>query len=97
MVKRYTLAPIFCSVAIIVSWTLVMTFSSFVSNPLPIASSQVGTSQQQPNINATSLYDTGKMILPSNVKHLVQMKDIMDQVKKTNPGLFLSLLFHKML
>jgi hypothetical protein len=25
----------------------------------------------QPNINATSVYDTGHMVLPDNVKHLV--------------------------
>lgn len=35
-----------------------------------MASAQVGT-MQLPNINATNLYETGQMILPSNVKHLV--------------------------
>jgi plastocyanin len=38
------------------------------------AAAQITTAQQQqqqPNINATSIFDTGQMILPSNVKHLV--------------------------
>ncbi|HET6799196.1 MAG TPA: hypothetical protein VFH25_01420 [Nitrososphaeraceae archaeon] len=55
---------VFSSVTIIIAYMFLL----FVLNSLPVASAQAGTTQQ-PNINATNLYETGQMILPSNVKH----------------------------
>ena len=46
-----------------------MILSPSTSNPLTIAFAQAGANP--PTISATSLFDTGKMILPNNVKHLV--------------------------
>jgi plastocyanin len=50
---------------------LVLTVSLFVLSHSPVASAQVASSQQQSNINATTLFDTGQMILPGNVNHLM--------------------------
>jgi plastocyanin len=36
-----------------------------------IAYSGIATAQNQPNLNATSVYDSGEMVLGNNVKHLV--------------------------
>jgi hypothetical protein len=36
-----------------------------------MATAQMEPSQQQPNIDATSIFDTGQMIVPDNVKHVV--------------------------
>lgn len=43
--------------------------SSVAFNPLDTTFAQ--TDDNQPNINATSVYDTGQMILGNNIKHLV--------------------------
>jgi plastocyanin len=70
MIKGYPLTQLFYSVSVVIACTLVIIFSSFAFNPLILAFAQLGTSQQ-PDINATSLFDTGQMILPNNVKHLI--------------------------
>jgi hypothetical protein len=70
MIKGYSLTPLFYSVVIIVAFTFIITLCSFASNPQAAAFAQIGVSQQ-PNINATSLFETGQMALPNNVKHLV--------------------------
>jgi plastocyanin len=62
------LNPILCSITIVIVCSSVMP-SSFTLNPLITAIAQTG--ERQPNINATSVFDTGQMILPNNVKHLV--------------------------
>jgi hypothetical protein len=55
--------------------------------------------QTQPNSNATSVYDSGRMILGNNVKHLVVVipnEGHHGQEKKMNQGLLPNPLFHKM-
>ena len=55
--------------------------------------------QTQPSLNATSIYDSGQMILGNNVKHLVI---VIPNEGHHGPGeamkldLLLSLFFHKM-
>ena len=75
MTKGSLLSPVFYGVAIIIACALVMMVSSLTPDRLPGALAQVSTSQQQlqqqQNINATSLFDTGQMILPDTAKHLV--------------------------
>ena len=63
----------FSSMAVTITCVLVVTFYSFASNPTILASTpdMTPSQQQQPSINATSLFDTGQMIVPANVKHLV--------------------------
>ena len=53
--------------ASLIACTYVITISLFASNPQPVAQ----TNQQQPSTIASSLFDTGQMIVPDNVKHLV--------------------------
>ena len=48
---------------------LLLSFSSFALNPIKSVYTQ--SENNQPSINATSLFDTGQMILPKGVKHLV--------------------------
>jgi hypothetical protein len=72
--------------------------SSTTFNPLNTVFAQVANNQ--PNINATSVFHTGQMILPGNVKHLVIL---IPNEGHHGPGeedeldLLLSLLFRKML
>ena len=49
--------------------TLILSISSFALNPIKSVYTQ--SENNQPSINSTSLFDTGQMILPGNVKHLV--------------------------
>ena len=64
----YLLTPLFYSVSIVIVYALLI-LPSTIFNPLTTVFAQAANNQ--PNINATSVFDTGKMILPSNVKHLV--------------------------
>jgi plastocyanin len=66
--KVYSLTSLFCSILVTIVFMLLMP-SSIAFNPLDTAFSQI--EDNQPNINATSVFDTGQMILPSNVKHIV--------------------------
>jgi plastocyanin len=70
MIKKnigYLLTPLFYSVSIIIVYAFLM-LPSTTFNPLTTIFAQVANNQ--PNINATSVFDTGQMILPGNVKHL---------------------------
>jgi plastocyanin len=64
----YFLTPLVYSVSIVIVYALLI-LPSTIFNPLTIVFAQAANNQ--PNINATSVFDTGKMILPGNVKHLV--------------------------
>ena len=64
----YLLTPLFYSVSIVIVYALLI-LPSTIFNPLTTVFAQAANNQ--PNINATSLFDTGQMILPGNVKHLV--------------------------
>jgi plastocyanin len=64
----YLLTPLFYSVSIVIVYALLI-LPSTIFNPLTIVFAQAANNQ--PNINATSVFDTGQMILPGNVKHLV--------------------------
>jgi plastocyanin len=66
--KGYSLTPIFCSISVVIIYMLLLP-SSIAFNPLNTAFSQ--TENNQPNINATSVFDTGQMILGDNIIHLV--------------------------
>ena len=71
--------------------------SSIAFNPLNTAFSQ--TENNQPNINATSVFDTGQMILGDNIIHLVIL--IPDEGhhgpgEEDEHGILLSPLFHNM-
>jgi plastocyanin len=71
MIKKnigYLLTPLFYSVSIVIVYALLI-LPSTIFNPLTIVFAQAANNQ--PNINATSVFDTGQMILPGNVKHLV--------------------------
>jgi plastocyanin len=50
----------------VISGTIIAAFLG-----LGICGFNAATAQINPSINATSLFDTGQMILPNNVKHLV--------------------------
>ena len=65
---EYLLTPLFYSVSIIIVYALLI-LPSTIFNPLTIVFAQAANNQ--PNINATSVFDTGQIILPGNVKHLV--------------------------
>jgi hypothetical protein len=93
---EYLLTPLFYSVSIIIVYALLI-LPSTTFNPLTTVFAQ--PTNNQPNINATSVFDTGQIILPGNVKHLVIVilnKDTMDRVKIMKRGLLLSHLSHKM-
>jgi plastocyanin len=64
----YFLTPLVYSVSIVIVYALLI-LPSTIFNPLTIVFAQAANNQ--PNINATSVFDTGQMILPGNVKHLV--------------------------
>ncbi|MDW0315939.1 MAG: hypothetical protein QN716_11235 [Nitrososphaeraceae archaeon] len=64
----YLLTPLFYSVSIVIVYALLI-LPSTIFNPLTTVFAQAANNQ--PNINATSVFDTGQMILPGNVKHLV--------------------------
>jgi hypothetical protein len=68
IMKGYTLTPLFCSILVTIVYMLLIPFS-IVFNTLDTAFAQ--TEDNQPNINATSVFDTGQMILGNNIKHLV--------------------------
>ena len=65
--KGYSLTPLFCSISVVLLYMLLLP-SSIILNPLTAAFAVV---DNQPNINATSVFDTGQMILGDNIKHLV--------------------------
>jgi hypothetical protein len=65
---RYFLASLSCSVSVVIVYALLIT-SSTTFNPLTTVFAQVANNQ--PNINATSVFHTGQMILPDNVKHFL--------------------------
>lgn len=65
---EYYLTPLLCSISVAIIYMFLMS-PSITSNPLVSAYAQLGDGQ--PTINATNVFDTGQMILPSNVKHLV--------------------------
>lgn len=65
---RYILASLPCSVFVVIVYTILVSPSTTFDQPITVFAQMVNN---QPNINATSLYDTGQMILPGNVKHLV--------------------------
>jgi plastocyanin len=69
MIKGYSPTPLFCGFSFVIAYILVIIFSPFASNPLTIAFAQAGANQ--PDINAASVFDTGQMVLPKSVKHLV--------------------------
>ena len=64
----YLLTPLFLGVSTVIVYALLI-LPSTIFNPLTIVFAQA--ENNQPNINATSVFDTGQMILPRNVKHLV--------------------------
>jgi plastocyanin len=64
----YILTSLPCSVSVVIVYTILMSPST-TFNPLTTVFAQVANNQ--PNINATSVFHTGQMILPGNVKHLV--------------------------
>lgn len=64
----YLLTPLFLGVSTVIVYALLI-LPSTIFNPLTIVFAQAANNQ--PNINATSVFDTGQMILPLNVKHLV--------------------------
>jgi plastocyanin len=66
--KGYSLTSLFSSIFVIIVYMLLMP-SSVAFNPLDTAFSQ--TEENQPNINATSVFKTGQMIIGDNIKHLV--------------------------
>jgi plastocyanin len=66
--KGYSLNPLFCSIFLTIIYMLLMP-SSITFNILNTTFSQ--TEENQPNINATSVFDTGQMVLGDNVKHLI--------------------------
>ena len=68
--KGYSLTHLFCSISVVLLYMLLLP-SSIILNPLTAAFAQVV--DNQPNINATSVFDTGQMILGDNIKHLVIM------------------------
>lgn len=66
--RGYILTSLPCSVFVVIVYTLVMSTST-TFNPMNTVFAQAANNQ--PNINATTVFDTGQMIFPENVKHLV--------------------------
>ena len=66
--KGYSLTPLLCSIFVVIVYFLLLP-SPITLNPLTAAFAQVVDSQ--PNINATSVFNTGQMFLGDNIKHLV--------------------------
>jgi hypothetical protein len=64
----YLQTPLSYSVPIVIVYALLI-LPSTTFNPLTTVFAQVPNNQ--PNIHATSVYDTGQMVLPDNVKYLV--------------------------
>jgi plastocyanin len=67
MTRKYPSTPIFYSAVVIIT-IFTLAVSSFTSNSQFMATAQV---EPESSIDATSLFDTGQMIVPSNVKQLV--------------------------
>ena len=67
--KGYSITPLFCSVSVVIVYMLLMPSSTHSLNLLTAAFAQVV--DNQPNINATNVFDTGQMVLGDNVKHLI--------------------------
>src|SRR5919106_6963584 len=65
---RYVLTSLPCTISVFIVYALLMSPST-TFNPLITVFAQAANNQ--PNINATSIFDTGQTILPSNAKHLV--------------------------
>jgi hypothetical protein len=60
-------ASLSCSISVVIIYIILI--CSISLNPPNTALATV--EENQPNINATSVFDTGQMVLGDNVKHLI--------------------------